>query len=391
MTPETVLEDKAPILLVDDQPLNLDALEAVLESPDHELIRAQSAEQAMLALLQRDVAAIVLDIRMPGVSGLELAALIKKRKRTRHIPILFLTAHLLDEKDILRGSGAGAVDYLSKPFNPDILRSKIAVFVDLFRKTRALGAANARLQDEVAERQRAQEALRAANDALEGRVRERTIDLSLANQALRESEQRIRLLLDSVGEGIVGLDARGRATFANPAAAAQLGYRAEELIGVPVDDLLAVVGGESAAAPDDAATAGLGAARVSALRRKNGTTFPVEVMRTPVRSEEGEVTGEVVVFRDLTVRLRWQRRLAAEHAVTRILAGAPGLPDAAPRILARLCETLEARTAELWVPGENGGPLSRAAAYPEAAARESWARGEARDAARVHAAIAREV
>ena len=126
------------ILLVDDQPSNLDALEAILSSPEHHLVRARTANEALMALLHDEFAAIVLDIRMPEVSGIELAELIKQRKRSRDIPIVFLTAHLLDEKDALKGYVAGGVDYLIKPINPEILRSKIAVFVDLFRKTRAL-------------------------------------------------------------------------------------------------------------------------------------------------------------------------------------------------------------------------------------------------------------
>jgi signal transduction histidine kinase len=153
-------DGRVNILVVDDQPANLDALEAVLDSPDYGLIRAQSAQECLLALLKHDFAAIVLDIRMPGVSGLELAQLIKQRKRTEHIPILFLTAHLLEEQDVLRGYGAGAVDYLSKPINPEILRSKVAVFVDLYRKTRALAAANAALEARTAELEVSNERLR---------------------------------------------------------------------------------------------------------------------------------------------------------------------------------------------------------------------------------------
>src|SRR5262249_10922922 len=129
-------------------------------------IRAQSADEALLALLRHEFAAMVLDIRMPGMNGLELAALIKQRKRTQDVPILFLTAHLVDDHDVLKGYGAGAVDYLSKPINPDILRSKIAVFVELFRKTRAMARLNEVLQTEIAKRQKAQEALEQANQEL---------------------------------------------------------------------------------------------------------------------------------------------------------------------------------------------------------------------------------
>src|ERR1700749_3105678 len=123
--------DKPKILIVDDQARNLDVLEVMLGEMDCTLIRATSADEALLALVRHDFAALVLDIRMPGMGGIELATLVKQRKRSQHVPILFLTPHSLDEDDVLRGYGVGAVDYLSKPINAAILRSKIAVFVDL--------------------------------------------------------------------------------------------------------------------------------------------------------------------------------------------------------------------------------------------------------------------
>src|SRR5262249_40260454 len=134
------------ILLVDDQPRNLDALEAMLAVNGYRFVRAKSADEALLALLADEFAAIVLDIRMPGMDGFDLARVIKQRKRTQHIPILFLTAHILEQEEILRAYGVGGVDYLSKPINGEVLRSKIAVFVDLFRKTQALASVNAELE-----------------------------------------------------------------------------------------------------------------------------------------------------------------------------------------------------------------------------------------------------
>jgi signal transduction histidine kinase len=176
------------ILLVDDQPRNLDALEAILDAPEYQLVRAESADAALLELLAGDFAAIVLDIKMPGMSGPELAQVIKRREKSRHIPILFLTAHLQDEEDVLLAYGAGGVDYLSKPVNPQVLRSKITVFAELFRKTRALAAANLALEAEIAERHKAQEALRRANEDLEARVQERTADLTRINQSLQNAK-----------------------------------------------------------------------------------------------------------------------------------------------------------------------------------------------------------
>src|SRR5262245_14907436 len=188
--------DKPKVLIVDDQPRNLDVLEVMLEGTDCGLVRATSADEALLALVRHEFAALVLDIKMPGMSGLELASLIKQRKRSRHVPIVFLTAHEVNEADVLRGYGVGAVDYLSKPVNAEILRSKIGVFVDAFRKTQALAELNDALQREIAERERAQAALQLANHELERRVQERTAALTRAHQGVRENEERLRMALD---------------------------------------------------------------------------------------------------------------------------------------------------------------------------------------------------
>ena len=180
------------ILLVDDESRNLDALESFLQSPDYNLVRALSGDKALMLLLDGEFAALVLDIQMPGMSGIELASLIKQRKRTQHIPIIFLTAYFQEDKDVLQGYGSGAVDYLTKPINPQILKSKIGVFVDLYRKSRALVETNAALALEISQRQKAEEALRQANNALEARVDERTADLIRVNEELRERETALR-------------------------------------------------------------------------------------------------------------------------------------------------------------------------------------------------------
>lgn len=184
------------ILLVDDYRANLDALEALLESSGCTLVRAESADEALLALLRHEFAAMILDIRMPRMNGIELARLVKQRKRTEHVPILLLTAHSVEEQDVLLGYGAGAVDYLSKPINPEILRSKVAVFVDLFRKTRELARLNEALETQIAERRRAQAALEVANQELERRVQERTAALTIAHRGVEENEERLRMAVE---------------------------------------------------------------------------------------------------------------------------------------------------------------------------------------------------
>ncbi len=121
---------RAKILLVDDNPENLLALEAVLESPDQELIKAASGLEALRHLLAHDFAAILLDVKMPDMDGFETATLIRQRKRSQHTPILFLTA-FKNEEHLFRGYDLGAVDFLFKPIVPEILQSKVAAFVQL--------------------------------------------------------------------------------------------------------------------------------------------------------------------------------------------------------------------------------------------------------------------
>lgn len=163
------MSDAINILLVDDEQKNLDSLAAILDNADYRLLRAQDADAALKLLLDHEVAAILLDIKMPGISGFELAKIVKATKRYRNIPIVFLTAYHLDDEDVLSGYGAGAVDYLTKPLKPEIVRHKVAVFAELFVKTRALAELNERLEQRVKERtadlEKSEEALRLGNKA----------------------------------------------------------------------------------------------------------------------------------------------------------------------------------------------------------------------------------
>ena len=184
------------ILIVDDEPANLLVLETVLDDPGYRVVRAQSADQALRALMADEFAVMVLDIQLPDMNGIELAQMIKERKKTAHLPIIFLTAYFDEDQHRLQGYGTGAVDYLSKPVNAEILRSKVAVFIELYLKTHALARVNAALENEVAERQKAQEALQQISQELELRVRERTAELTVAHRGVRENEERLRVALD---------------------------------------------------------------------------------------------------------------------------------------------------------------------------------------------------
>jgi CheY-like chemotaxis protein len=128
------------ILLVDDEPKNLLALEAVLAGPGRTLRHASSGPEALMHLLQDDFAVILLDVNMPGMDGFETAAHVKRREKTRDIPILFLTAIDGEAHQAFRGYAAGAVDYLAKPFDPWLLKAKVSVFVELYDKRSELAA-----------------------------------------------------------------------------------------------------------------------------------------------------------------------------------------------------------------------------------------------------------
>src|SRR5690349_12520197 len=125
--------NKCHILLVDDQPENLLALESVLWRLGQNLVKANSCREALRHILEHDFAVILLDVRMPETDGFETATLIRARERSKHVPIIFLTALGTNEAEMIQGYSLGAVDYLFKPFIPEVLTSKVAVFVDLFQ------------------------------------------------------------------------------------------------------------------------------------------------------------------------------------------------------------------------------------------------------------------
>ena len=132
------MTNKARILLVDDRHENLVALEAILSSLNQTLVTVRSGEEALKALLVDEFAVILLDVVMPGMDGFETASHIKRRPKTRDVPIIFLTAASAEPDHAFRGYAAGAVDYISKPFDPWVLRAKVAVFVELYAKNRQL-------------------------------------------------------------------------------------------------------------------------------------------------------------------------------------------------------------------------------------------------------------
>jgi PleD family two-component response regulator len=174
-------EPPVNILLVDDQPANLLSLEAVLESLGQNLVRANSGEEALRQLIQKDFAVVLLDVLMPGMNGFETGSLIRQRERSRHTPIIFLTAGGRAETEMSQGYTVGAIDYLLKPIRPEVLRSKVLVLINLFRKTEEVR----QLKDELGRKAQEHEALNSIFN-IENENHKRT------QEKLRRSEESVK-------------------------------------------------------------------------------------------------------------------------------------------------------------------------------------------------------
>ncbi|MDB5258050.1 MAG: hybrid sensor histidine kinase/response regulator [Chitinophagaceae bacterium] len=161
----------AKILIVDDREDNLMSISSLLEPAGYQLVKANSGREALkILLIEYDFALILMDVQMPNLSGFETASLIYERERLRHIPIIFITAHSQDEENIFKGYKTGAVDYIYKPINPDLLRAKVSVFVELYRKNhqliaqeQKLIAINKNLENEINERKNSEEKVKLLN------------------------------------------------------------------------------------------------------------------------------------------------------------------------------------------------------------------------------------
>jgi PAS domain S-box-containing protein len=266
----TATDEKVNILLVDDQPNNLLALESILSDMGQNLVTVDSGTKALRSLLEHEFAVILLDVQMPDLDGFETASLIRDRDKSRDTPIIFLTALSRSETNVFRGYELGAVDYIFKPFHAEILRSKVNVFVELFRKREAIKRQATEL----------------------GR-------LSRQNQ----------LILDAAAEGVFGVDRDGLATFVNPAAARMLQRDVTEITGAPVHDLIHPrFPGIETCVPEqcvlNAAIRGEGhRGEVEAtFFRSDGTSFPAEFNASMMRDDEGASLGSVITYRDVTER-----------------------------------------------------------------------------------------
>jgi PAS domain S-box-containing protein len=282
--------EQVNILLVDDRPENLLTLDAILEPLGERLVRAHSGDEALKCLLTDEFAVILLDVQMPGLNGFETAELIKARERTRYVPIIFLTAISKDEAYVYRGYSVGAVDYMSKPFEPDVLRSKVAVFVDLYRKQQQLKAQERLLHDA---------AIREVE--LEHRAR------------LLAQEARTAQIVSTAMDAIVVLDVDRRIMTVNRAAERMFGRAAADVIGETVEQLIPDAELDRALTTIASARSTVGAA--AELHSLTGSRAPGE--RVPLEASVSclDVGGErsfTIIARDVTDRLRTEEALRTQ-------------------------------------------------------------------------------
>lgn len=268
-------EPKVNVLLVDDHPENLLALEAILDTLGQNLVRATSGAEALRCLLNQDFAVILLDVQMPEMDGFETATLIRQRERSRHTPIIFLTAYSTSDKMVFKGYSIGAVDYLFKPINSEILKSKVAAFVDLFQKT--------------------------------VKVKRQAAQLVAMNHELRKREEMFRSLSACSPVGIFLTDTLGKCTYINPRYQAIYEMTLEESLGD---------GWTQAIHPEDRGRVIADWYGVSAEGQEYRGEFRivtptgierwVHMSSSPMLSDKGEVIGYVGTIEDITERKQAQ-------------------------------------------------------------------------------------
>jgi signal transduction histidine kinase/CheY-like chemotaxis protein len=374
------------ILLIDDQAQNLLALEAILESPDYRLVKAHSGKEALRQLLIEDFAVILLDVQMPEMDGFETARLIKQRDQSKHIPIIFLTALSEDEESLFKGYSVGAVDYVFKPFKPVILKSKVSVFVELYRKGRQLWqeqearAGAEAMQNDLSFLVNAGSLLASSLDYHQ--TLQRVARLAVPKFAdwcvvdLIETEGLRRLAVAHVDPSKEELARELQRRYPGdpnaPTGAVNVVRTGEPEIYREVSEAML-----HAASPDIdhleiLRGLGLKSVMIVPLKARDRILGVISF----VSAESGRIYGEIDLFmaeelarraalaidnarlyqeaqKEIVERTHAEKRLGAQYAVARVLAEATTLSEGASEILRAICESLDWEVGGIWrVEGE---------------------------------------
>lgn len=274
--------EPANILLVDDTPAKLLTYEVVLEELGERLLQAPSVNEALAILLKEDVALILTDVSMPGTDGFSFASMVREHPRFRNIPIIFVSAIADTDPDRLKGYASGAVDYVTAPIHPELLRAKIRVFMELYRKQRELQA----LQRD-----------------LESRVADRTSQLEQSARQLALSEERYRTLVESANDIVATFDLDMRLTSVNPAISL-LGYKPSELLGRSLADFIPAEQFDMHRAMLSRKIDGEASTRyeMQLLAKDKRRSFTLEVSSKLMLDDGGQPQGIHAIARDVTQR-----------------------------------------------------------------------------------------
>lgn len=343
---------RAAILLVDDNRANLIALEATLESLGHRLVKVSSGEEAVERALAEDFAAVLMDVRMAGMSGLDATALLRKQERGRRTPVILMTAAEGEEGEVLNAYRHGAVDYIEKPYSPQVLRSKIAVFVELF-----LAKEQVKQHEEL---------LRARERAsLEGTLREQEKVLRSTEAEREEQRGMLRLLIEQSGDAILMADENGVLRVFNPEAERQHGVSKQEVEASEWAQTYGLYAMDGTPLPLDQ-TPLLRAVRGETVRgaewlvmRPDGSRRVLVGTANPLRRPDGSPAGAVLIARDETERRAAEVELARSARHSRLL-GDIGLSLTQSRDLKRVLQVavealvrhLDAAFARVWLVNE---------------------------------------
>jgi PAS domain S-box-containing protein len=264
------------VLIVDDNPNNLFTLRSLIEKyTDVKVIEADGGEKAVkLALTENDVDLIILDVQMPEMDGFQTASMLKVRKKTREIPVIFLTAAYKTDEFQQKGYDVGAADYLLKPIDDNLLLNKLTAYFRLIEKERAL------------------------NVLLEEKVAQRTAEL----EQIRRYQER---LLNTMGEALLVLSPEGQIKSTNPAAQKMLGYKETELVGLSIGDVFEEAEDEQAGAfmgtwLDAMIRTGVVRDVEARFIAKNGTLVPILFSRTAMTDDAGVATDIICIAKNMT-------------------------------------------------------------------------------------------
>jgi two-component system, sporulation sensor kinase E len=282
----TFSNKKVNILMVDDHPENLLALEAVLNSPNYHLVSANSGKEALKCMLKQDFAVILLDVQMPGLNGFETAKLIKAREKTRNIPIIFITAISQDIEHVQQGYSVGAIDYIFKPFHPETLKQKIEQFVKIHQNH----------EKNIIQTDR--------EYSVELNEVNRKLDRTKLN--LRRTEALAKVIGETIIDTIVTFDEQGTILSVNPAAKSMFGYKVDDLIGKHVVMLFQNVKGnnvnDSSFSFFSSIKQAVGRIIEAVALRKDGSYFYADIQIGETKIESHQIF--VCTIRDVTERMQ---------------------------------------------------------------------------------------